>query len=103
MANLDQALDRLEQAKPDSLPGIMVGPIAPSLHVYKLRLGGKVRLRPMLCKGPIRPDAELTFLQGAFERNNKLDPRDAFARADERRLEVLDQPQKRKRYDRDED
>lgn len=95
---LDQALDRLEQtSNPDKLPGIFVGPVAPSRHVYKLRLGGKVRLRPMLCLGPVDNPKELTFLIGAFERNWKLDPPDAVQRADERRDEIIADPKKRRR------
>jgi hypothetical protein len=51
---IDQALDRLEQAG-STMPGFFVGPLASHRHVYKLRLGGKVRLRPLLCKGPAIP------------------------------------------------
>lgn len=97
---LDHALDRLEQAGVASLPGFFVGPLASFRHVYKLRLGGRVRLRPLLCKGPIEPERELTLLIPAFERNWKLDPPDAPAKAERRRQEILFDRSRRRRYER---
>src|SRR5436309_8399056 len=85
---IDQALDRLEQAD-STMPGFFVGPLASHRHIYKLRLGSKVRLRPLLCKGPGDPDRELTFLMPAFERNWEFHPPDAPARAERRRQEIL--------------
>jgi len=85
----DQAADRLSQASPEALPGFVAGPLIGYRHLYKLRLGGKVRLRPILCKGPIEPERELTFLVPAFERGGRIEPADALAKADRRRQEVL--------------
>ncbi len=52
-ALLDQALDRLEQANAEALPGLLAGTKKGYPHVRKLQLGGKVRLRPLLCTGPL--------------------------------------------------
>jgi len=98
--HLDHALDRLEQAAAASLPGFFVGPLASYRHIYKLRLGGRVRLRPLLCREPIEPERELTFLIPAFERNWKLDPPDAPAKAERRRQEILFDGSRRRRYER---
>jgi len=97
---LDQALDRLGQSAPEALPGFFAGPLASHRHIYKLRLGGKVRLRPLLCKGPVEPRRELTFLILAFERNWKLEPAEAPARAERRRQEILFARSRRRLYNR---
>jgi hypothetical protein len=64
-------------------------------NIFKLRVKGRVQLRPMLCYGPPDPTRELTFLLPAVERNGKLEPRDAVARALSRRQEVIDDNNKR--------
>src|SRR5262249_20530851 len=96
---LVQALSRLEQvASTESLPGRVAGPLALYRHIYKLRMGGKVRLRVLLCKGPCEPAREMTLLMPAFERNWKLEPPDAPARADRRRQEILFDSRRRRPY-----
>jgi hypothetical protein len=96
----EQAVDRLSQAAPESLPGIVAGPLRGHRHLYKLRLGGKVRLRPLLCKGPLEPERELTFLLPAFERDGRLHPADALAKADRRRQEILFDDRRRRPFRR---
>jgi hypothetical protein len=90
LAMLNRRLKALEdETERDLLPGLIDGPIRGYPHIYKLRIGGRVRLRPLLCKGPIDPDNELTLLIGATERDWMFDPEDAPQIAEERRLEIL--------------
>ena len=101
-AQLDQKLTMLSGAAVDLLPGLIAGPLSIKgkkyAHVYKLQIGGKVRLRPLLCKGPADPNRELTLLVGAFERGGELDPISAPQTAVERRQEVIDNVKLRKPY-----
>lgn len=99
-ALLDQALDRLEQVDADALPALLAGAKKGYPHIRKLQLGGKVRLRPLLCTGPHDKREELTFLMPAFERNGKFDPTDAVQQADKRREEVESDEAKRIPYER---
>lgn len=48
-----------------------------------------------MCKGPINDD-EFTILIGAKEEDWELDPADAVARAEERRLEIIEDPDERR-------
>jgi hypothetical protein len=89
----------------DQVPGL-VGPIRDRgrrvPHVYKLQVGGKVRLRPLLCKGPLQADnhyAVITFLVGAKERDNRFQPRSAPAKAVERRIELITGRALRRQYE----
>lgn len=97
-AQLDQKLDQLEQVNdPALLPALLVG--TSQIHVYKLRIGGKIRLRPMVCRGTGDPKLEITLLHPAYERDGRLDPQDAPERAEQRRQEILADPSRRKRYE----
>jgi hypothetical protein len=100
LALLEQALDRLEQARPEDLPHLIAGPLSSHHELYKLQVGGKIRLRPILCRGPADKRRELTFLVPAYERNWKFDPPDAVKRAQRRLNEIKADPEKRRRYDR---
>ena len=101
-AQLDQKLSMLRAAGLDLLPGLMVGPIRVKgkqcPHIYKLQIGGKVRLRPLLCKGTVDPDFELTLLAGATERDFEFVPANAPSVAMKRREEVIDNANLRKPY-----
>lgn len=99
-ALLDQALDRLEQVDADALPALFAGAKKGYPHIRKLQLGGKVRLRPLLCTGPQDKRKELTLLMPAFERNGKFDPNDAVEQADKRREEVERDETRRIPYER---
>ena len=77
------------------VPGLIEGPIKHHRHIYKLKAGGKVRLRPLLCKGPVDNDSELTLLIGATERDYVFDPPDAPDRADIRRGEIINDNRRR--------
>jgi hypothetical protein len=47
----------------------------------------ELALRPLLCRGPFDPNAELTFLAGAEERDNRITPSPRLAV--ERRAKLL--------------
>lgn len=67
--------------------------------LYRLKIDGNVALRVYFCPGPLdlHPDAEVTFLQGAFKHNYKLDPSTAGERALNARARIL-QPSDRARF-----
>ena len=98
VAILNQKVDLLRQAG-TLPPQLLAGPI--DGHIYKLKIKGRVQLRPMLCKGPIHNDIEYTFLQGCIERGNELDPIDAPGRAEKNRRIILTEPSRRRRHDGD--
>jgi len=91
-AQLDQKLDVLRQHSFDSVAHskLLAGPVAP--HVYKLRVNGTIAVRILLCRGPVTVEIEYTLLQGAIEKDGRLDPRDAATRACSHRAEVLRAP-----------
>jgi hypothetical protein len=98
-AVLNQKLARLQQMDFDLAIGtkLLAGPIF--RHVYKLVIHSDVMLRPMLCRGPIDPEAEYTLLLGAIERGGKL-PKEAPRQAEENRQTVLDSPSRRALHER---
>lgn len=49
--------------------------------IYYAKATGKIQLRPRLCRGPVRPNDEITFLVRAEERDDETIPADAEARA----------------------
>lgn len=95
-AMLNRKLKALEdETERGLLPGLIDGPLKGHPHIYKLRLGGRVRLRPMLCKGPVNNDTELTLLIGATERDSKFDPINAPVLAVARRDEIINDIKRR--------
>ncbi len=106
-AQLDGKTMLLEQVDSvDDLPGLIVGPIKvkgqKKPHIYKLQVGRRVSLRPLLCKGPVPTDDHarvLTFLIGATERDRKFSPRNAPDKAVERRDGLLNGRDRRRRYE----
>lgn len=94
-AKLDQYLERLEQVGVDSLHNL----VAPTgkTHIRKLRVNGKIALRPMLCRGPEQGENAITFLVAAVEKDRKLVPRYAIEQAATRRTEVIENPRARRR------
>jgi hypothetical protein len=97
-AKLNSKIDLLERVGLDLAPGILAD--TGNRHIKKLRVRGKVQLRPMLCLGPIILDSEFTFLQGAIEKDYKLIPPDATDRAEENRSDLLAHPGKRCGHER---
>jgi hypothetical protein len=95
---LNQKLDMLRKTGPGLAPNLLAGPI--SENIYKLRVKGRVQLRPMLCKGPVSNGREFTLLLGAFEVGNVLDPQDAPERAETNRAAILQDINRRKNHER---
>jgi hypothetical protein len=92
-AKLNLKLDMLQRYG-DELGSSLLLSVAP--YIFKLKAKGKVQLRPMLCKGPVRDESEFTLLIGATERDGKLVPSDVVERAQSRRADVLADPGKRR-------
>lgn len=99
----DEKLDSLASAGPELLPGLIAGPLrikgkGKFPHIYKLQMGGKIRLRPLLCRGTKDFNAEVTLLIGATERDGQFEPLNAPEKADSRRQEILDDDTFRQPY-----
>lgn len=95
-AKLDLKLDMLSKAEVDPVtrratlpPQTLVGPnFGGEQFIYKLKGRGNVAMRPMICLGPFGDD-EWTVLLRAIERDDKLIPPDAAAKAEARRKLLL--------------
>jgi hypothetical protein len=72
LAKLNQRLDSLAIHGPGLIPGILSPTGMPS--IFKLKIHGKVQLRPMLCEGPGRDEESFTLLLGAKEVSDDYDP-----------------------------
>lgn len=93
-AKLNARLDRLAESGDVLFPQMLAGTDTPG--ILKLKLNGRVALRPMLCKGPCQIGAEYTLLIGAFEVGGKLKPKSADVIADGRKMEVGKDPKNRR-------
>ncbi len=71
-AKLNAKLDALRLHGFELFPEMLTG--TPTSGILKLRVKGKVQLRPMLCKGPINHETEFTLLIGATERDSCFVP-----------------------------
>jgi hypothetical protein len=90
-AKLNQRIDSLELYGTDLIPGI----VAPTgvASILKLKIHGKVQLRPMLCEGP--GEESFTFLLGAKEVQDSYDPPGAPETAAEYRKDLFANSEKR--------
>jgi hypothetical protein len=95
LAKLNRRLKLLEDNGPALAPQILAGPIKGYPHIYKLRMNGRIAVRPLLCKGPVNNDAEFTLLKGALEVGNNWVPSSAPGEAVTRRGQVLASPKRR--------
>ena len=69
--------------------------------IQKLRVQGGVKLRPLLCKGPVALHTEYTLLMGAKEIGSKWSPKDAPSTANQNKKAVaLDAIARRKKHER---
>lgn len=91
-------IDLLRMADADLAQGLIDG--TAESGVFKLKVGGKVRLRPLLCRGPVDASQEVTFLLGATERDFQLVPRGAEAKAAEYRDNLRADPRLRETHER---
>jgi hypothetical protein len=104
-AVLDEKLAVLARIGPDQAlhAKLLAGPLKNSKRkitpIYKIRVKGTVQLRPMLCRGPIHNDVELTLLAGAIEKGGKLDPVKAVELAEDRRKEILQNANRRENHE----
>jgi hypothetical protein len=87
LAKLNARLDMLENKGSDLFPQILTG--TDTAGIQKLRVRGKIELRPMVCTGPINHKKEFTLLVGAIEKQGKLEPKKADQIADKRKKEVI--------------
>lgn len=84
-----------ETRKANLPPNLLAGPgYDGQQSIYKLKVRGSVQLRPMVCIGPFGLD-EWTVLYPATEVGNVLCPADAARLAEERRKEILADPNRR--------
>ncbi|MBU1664875.1 MAG: hypothetical protein KKG92_05685 [Gammaproteobacteria bacterium] len=98
-AKLNERLDKLQLHGPDLYPEMMAG--SGVAGIEKLKVKGKVQLRPLLCKGPIDIQCEYTLLMGAKEVGNKWSPNDAREVALARKKAVKAAPEnRRKKHER---
>lgn len=95
----------LARAGPELPPGLLLKTEVP--YVQKLKVQGNPKLRPMLCRGPLsiwdmrsqqsREEMAFTLLIGAKEISWKFEPPGADVEAGSRRMEVLNDPEHRRR------
>jgi hypothetical protein len=92
-------IDTFERGGPNLSPGLISdGPVAKNIYKMKIKGNkGHVQLRPMLCYGPFEPEAEITLLVGAIEKDRELIPRTCKADAQENRKILLADPTRRRR------
>jgi hypothetical protein len=95
LAKLNRRLKALEDNGPALAPQMLAGPLSGYPHIYKLKMNGKIAVRPLLCKGPINNDTEFTLLKGAFEVGNQWQPASAPGEAVERRGIVVKDAKRR--------
>lgn len=104
-AQLDEKTLFLEDREDyDAVPqNIIIGPIGVEGKkypgIYKLQIGRKISLRPLLCRGPKDMGIELTFLVGAHEQDKKYKPRKAPEKASDRRDGLMAGTDKRRQYE----
>lgn len=101
---LKSKLDMLAKAGPDLPPGLLLK--TEVAYIYKLKVQGNPKLRPMLCRGPLKvksievdeekDEEAFTLLAGAKEISWEFDPKGADVEAGNRRVEVIKDPQKRR-------
>ena len=97
-AKLNSKIDALSIHGADLIPGILSPTGVPS--IFKLKVQGLVKLRPMLCEGPGRSESAFTFLLGAKEISWKYEPADAPSTAAELRDDLLEHPDRRIEHER---
>lgn len=91
---LNEKLDKLMLYGDELFPHMLTGTPVPGIQ--KLRVKGKVQLRPLLCKGPVNIDSEYTLLLGAKEIGDKWSPKNAPTIANNNKTEVIAAPSSRR-------
>ena len=93
-ARLNQKIDMLLMHGDALLPNTLSPTDEPG--ILKIRVHGKVQLRPLLCRGPIHNDSEFTLLVGAIEKGSELKPNGVLALAVTHKQEVAKDPANRR-------
>ena len=93
-AKIDEKLDALQMYGEELRPHVLADTNERS--ILKLRVQGGVKLRPLLCRGPIDAKAEYTLLAGAKEVGFVLQPKGVEKLAVERRNTVINEPNSRR-------
>lgn len=94
-AKLNEKLDKLHEHGDTLHPHMLTGTSVAGIQ--KLRVQGGVKLRPLLCKGPVDIASEYTLLMGAKEVGSKWLPKDAPTKANTRKAEVAANPTGRRK------
>lgn len=89
-AKLNEKLDKLQEHGDTLYPLMLTG--TDVAGIQKLRVQGGVKLRPLLCKGPVDIASEYTLLMGAKEIGDKWVPKDAPKKANDKKAEVAANP-----------
>lgn len=99
LAKLNERLDKLRDHGPGLFPQMMAG--SGVAGIEKLKVKGKVQLRPLLCIGPVDTGSEYTLLMGAKEVGDEWLPKDARETALARKKAVKSDPEhRRKKHER---
>lgn len=93
-SKLNQKLDALEKMGEGLLPVTLTGTSVAG--IFKLRIQGNVKLRPLLCRGPLPEEAAFTLLAGAKEIGSVLKPDGIESTADSRKSAVIQAPATRR-------
>jgi hypothetical protein len=96
-AKLNQRLDSLALHGPDLIPGLLSPTGVP--NIFKLKIKGRVQLRPMVCEGP-GSELAYTLLLGAKEISDEYDPPNAPERAADIRKDLLAHPERKVQHER---
>ena len=91
---LNQKLDMLARDGEALLPHTLTGTTVAG--IFKLRIHGKVQLRPLLCRGPKNGENAFTLLAGAKEVGSVLKPAGIESIANGRKTEVIQDPANRR-------
>ena len=96
---LDEKLDHLERYGQD-VGSQLLSRVTSYKKLWKLRFKVQnVQIRPILCRGPVRPLLEFTLLAGSKERDNKLTPRGVDEKAEANRKTVTKDHTRRRRHE----
>lgn len=93
-AKLNEKIDKLERHGDELHPHMLTDTHVPGIK--KLRVQGNVKLRPLLCNGPVSVRTEYTLLMGAKEVGGKWVPKGAPDSADALKSAVSHEPKKRR-------
>lgn len=87
LKKLQAKLDILAKAGPELPPGLLIKTEVE--YIYKLKIQGNPKLRPMLCFGPFGDEKAFTILLGVKEISWEFVPANAEAEAADRRRKLI--------------